>query len=198
MKSFNILALLAVLTQGALGQSEKEAGSANVFTAGHVASQYIDRIAHREGDILTVVVVENSSSTQSNSTSLTKTDANKVTNGLPILQGLFSSASTGVSSSNAGAGTTQATGTLTANISVVVKQVLPNGNLVIEGTRTITTNKDTQIFRLTGIVRPDDIATNDTVQSPNVANFNIEVTGKGQIADRQRRGILTRVLDWLF
>ena len=69
---------------------------------------------------------------------------------------------------------------------------------MIEGTRTIVVNKETQLFRLTGIIRIQDIKPNNTVLSESIAQAEIRMEGKGQIADRQRKGILTTILDWIF
>lgn len=199
MKTFFSAALAAMLTPGALAQSEKDADKvANPFYNVKFINPYMDRIARHEGDIVTVVINENSSSTYNASTTTTKTDTNSISNAIPLLQGLFAAASTGANSSVAGAGTTSNSNVFTAEMSVIVKQVLPNGNLVIEGTRSVKTNKDTQTFKLTGIIRPDDIRSDNTVLSASINDAHIEVDGKGQIAERQRRGILTRILDWLF
>ena len=199
MKTLFTAALAALLAPGALAQSEKDADKIGNLYADHKGySPFSDRIARHEGDIVTVVINENSNSTYGATTTTTKTDSNALTNGIPFLQGLFAAASTGANSSVAGTGQTTNAGVLTAQMSVIVKQVLPNGNLVIEGTRSIKTNKDTQTFKLTGIIRQDDIRSDNTVLSASINDAHIEVDGKGQIADRQRRGILTRILDWLF
>jgi flagellar L-ring protein precursor FlgH len=79
-----------------------------------------------------------------------------------------------------------------------VKFVTAAGNLIIEGSRKIVINKDTQLFKLTGLVRRDDILPDNSVLSEKLAQAEIRLEGKGQIADRQRKGLLTQVLDWLF
>ena len=199
MKSFITAAIAALLAPGAFAQSERDADKAgNLFNDHKSFNPFADRIARHEGDIVTVVINESSNASISANTTTTKTDTNAITNAIPILQGLFSAASTGVNSSVVGTGATTNTGAFTAQMSVIVKQVLPNGNLVIEGTRSIKTNKDTQTFKLTGTIRQDDIRSDNTVLSASINDAHIEVDGKGQIADRQRRGILTRILDWLF
>lgn len=200
MKTFLTAALALAFATTAFAQNEKEADKSpgNLFSIGVNANPFLDRVARHEGDIVTVIISENSSSTYSANTSLTKVDSNSVSNGIPILQGLFSGASTGANSSNVGTGTTNNSGTLTATMSCIVKKALPNGNLVIEGTRTIKTNKDVQTFKLTGIIRQDDIQSSNTITSAQIHDFSIQVEGKGQMADRQRRGFLTRALDWLF
>ncbi|MHB8637518.1 MAG: flagellar basal body L-ring protein FlgH [Fimbriimonadaceae bacterium] len=199
MKTLFTAALAALLAPGALAQSERDADKAgNLFVDHKVFNPFADRIARHEGDIVTVVINESSNASLSANTSTSKSDKNSISNAIPLLQGLFSLASTGASSSVAGTGATTNTGAFTAQMSVIVKQVLPNGNLVIEGTRSIQTNKDTQTFKLTGIIRQDDIRSDNTVLSASINDAHIEVDGKGQIADRQRRGFLTRILDWLF
>jgi flagellar L-ring protein precursor FlgH len=75
---------------------------------------------------------------------------------------------------------------------------MPNGNLVIEGRRSLITNKQTQTIVFSGIVRPSDIRPNNTVRSVNVAEAEIKMDGSGLISQRQRKGILTTIIDWLF
>jgi flagellar L-ring protein precursor FlgH len=83
-------------------------------------------------------------------------------------------------------------------MSVIVREVTPSGQLVVEGTRSLVTNRETQTLVLSGIVRRDDIRADNTVLSTNLADAEIRMEGKGLIADRQRRGILTQIMDWLF
>ena len=200
MKKILTATLALVFASTAFAQNEKEADKSpgNLFSIGVNSNPFIDRVARHEGDIVTVVISEISSSAYTANTTLTKVDSNSVTNGIPLLRGLFSGASTGANSSNVGTGATNNSGTLTATMSCIVKKALPNGNLVIEGTRSITTNKDVQTFKLTGVIRQDDIQSGNTITSAQIHDFNIQVEGKGQMADRQRRGFLTRALDWLF
>ncbi len=200
MKKLLVATLAIAFATTAFAQNEKEADKApgNLFQVGVNFNPFQDRIAGHEGDLVTVLISENSSSSYTANTTLTKVDSNSVTNGIPLLKGLFSGASTGANSSNVGTGVTNNTGQLTATMTCIVKKVLPNGNLVIEGTRQITTNKDVQAFTLTGLIRRDDIQSGNTITSAQIHDFNIKVTGKGQMADRQRRGFLTRALDWLF
>ena len=70
--------------------------------------------------------------------------------------------------------------------------------MLIEGARLVKVNNETQNLVLTGIVRPDDVRSDNTVASENLANAEIKSEGIGLIVDRQRRGLLTRLLDWLF
>ena len=87
---------------------------------------------------------------------------------------------------------------MTSTMSVVVKAVLPNGNLLVEGARSLTTNKDTETIVLSGQVRPFDIQADNTILSTKLAEAKIAIAGKGTIQDRQRKGLINRLLDWLF
>lgn len=183
-------------SQSAGGVNEQNPGSLWNATS---RNSLMDRTARREGDLLTVLIREISSSSVAAKTSTTKTDSNVITKALgPIIGALIPAMSTGGSGSSAGDGSSTQSGNLTARMTVVVKQVMPNGNLVIEGTRWVHVNKETQVFTLSGIVRRDDVRSDNTVYSENIAEADIKATGTGAIADRQRRGILTRLLDWLF
>lgn len=158
-----------------------------------------DRVANKEGDVITILVSETSSSSFAAQTTTAKSDQNSITKGLgPILGSLIPALGTGANSTNTGQGSTTQSGKFSARMSAVIKSVLPNGMLVIEGTRNVVVNKDTQTIKISGLIRRDDIRSDNTVLSESIADAYITATGKGAIVDRQRRGILTRVLDWLF
>lgn len=202
MKTLLTYALLAACTtlaaaQGASGGvDDKNPGSLWNTSS---RTPFMDRTARREGDLVTILIREVSASSFSAKTSTSKSDTNSITQALgPLLGALIPAASTAGSGKSDGQGSTTQNGSLTARMTAVVRQVLPNGNLVLEGTRWVTTNKETQVFSFTGVVRRDDIRSDNTVLSEHVAEAEVKATAKGAIADRQRRGILTRVLDWLF
>lgn len=159
-----------------------------------------DHIARREGDLLTVAVSETLSGSFSATTTLSKADTNMVEqiSNYAILNRFFRPFTTQDSGSTKGSGTTNAAGNLNTQFTVVVKEVLPNRRLRIEGTRSIVINRETQTYILSGIVREDDIQPNNVILSTSIADATIEAVGKGAIHDRQRRGILTRIVDWLF
>ena len=79
-----------------------------------------------------------------------------------------------------------------------VTEVKPNGNLVVSGTQSIKQNTDLHTITITGIVRPDDIAADNTVLSSYVANEAMKFDGKGPINAKQRQGILTQIFNILF
>jgi flagellar L-ring protein precursor FlgH len=199
---------LAVLAASATAQ---EADSLHNYGSLYPAAGTIDplakRTAHRKGDVLTIVVNENSASNVTANTTATKTDTNSISPmsspilswlNVPVLTSLLGGASNGANSSVAGTGTSTNNQTFTAMIAVVVKDVTPQGNLLIEGTKWIQVNKEQQNLTLTGIVRADDVQADNTVLSQNVANAQIKCEGKGLVADRQRKGFLTQIMEWLF
>ncbi len=99
-----------------------------------------------------------------------------------------------------GSGETTRTGTVTATISAKVVEVFPNGNLAVEGKREIYVNNEKKEILLHGIVRPRDIASDNSVLSTQVADAKIMLTGIGVVGEKQRPGWLSRILDgvWPF
>ena len=99
-----------------------------------------------------------------------------------------------------GKGDTNREGKLVANITAKVVEVMPNGNLVVEARKELTINNEKQILVLTGMVRPDDIDTNNTVLSSKVADAQIYYVGDGVLQDKQGPGWLVRIMDkiWPF
>ena len=112
----------------------------------------------------------------------------------------FSSVQSDYSNTFDGSGSTARSGDLTAYMSARIIQVLPNGNLVIEGNREVRVNNENQIITLTGIVRPRDISSANVVQSTYLADARISYSGTGVLNDQQRPGWLARILDkvWPF
>ena len=102
------------------------------------------------------------------------------------------------SSSGREIGATSRADTLTGTISTVVTEVLPNGDLRIEGKREVTVNSETQLMSISGIVRRVDVDTKNTVLSSAIADAKIEYSGLGVVDDVQRPGWLVRVLDWVY
>jgi flagellar L-ring protein precursor FlgH len=166
--------------------------------SGTALSLYADVRAHGLGDSLTVVIAENTSASSSAGTTVSKNETANVLNGL--FGGIIGS--TGLGGTNTlsagGSGTTTRTGTLVTTLSVLVKEILPNGNFRIEGSRQIGINKETQKVTFSGIVRPEDIAADNTIQSTQIASVEIKYDGKGIVGETQKPGILTRIYHFLF
>ena len=81
---------------------------------------------------------------------------------------------------------------LEGNITVTVSEILPNGNLVVRGEKWITLNRGDEFIRISGIIRPEDIAPDNTIISTRLANAKISYSGKGELADSQQMGWLSR------
>ena len=194
-KLLTILSLLAI-AGAALAQTDENPGS---LWPSSYTNPLVDRTAHRAGDILTILINENTAASWAATTATAKTDSTSIAQpNIPILGGLFKALGIGATSTTSGNGSTTQAGSLVAKMTVVVQKVMPNGNLVIKGTRFVKVNKETQLVTLTGVVRRDDVKPDNTVLSEKIAEAQISSDGKGQIADRQRQGILTRLLSWLF
>lgn len=103
-------------------------------------------------------------------------------------------------SSYKGDGETTRTGNLTATITCQVKKVLPNGDLFIEGGKTIQVNREETHLYLSGVVRPYDIQMDNTVTSTRVLDARIDFSGRGVVSDKQGPGLLHRANDavWPF
>jgi flagellar L-ring protein precursor FlgH len=161
-------------------------------------SLYADRKAVKEGDVLTVLIYESTTASSRADTKTSKSDSASTKPGVgPLLSMLPEWSVSGKTGSQASGSTTRS-GTLVGKISVVVKEVLPNGNLKVEGTRTVGVNGEKEKIVLIGIVRPEDVSAENTVPSTAIAQAEIHYEGKGPVGNKQREGLLTKLLKWLF
>ena len=196
-----LLAALLLAPACATGRSEEE-------PRWSMASRlYGDHRARRVGDLLTVVIVEESSAKRdaeqqtdksmkfggSASFSHPRIDARDVswTNYTIPTWNLDASRTFG------GKGSLANKDTLSGSIAVRVMEVLPNGNLLIEGKRSVAVRNETVEFLLTGTVRVEDIDKENKVKSTDVADASILYLTNGSIADSQRKGIVPSLLDWI-
>jgi flagellar L-ring protein precursor FlgH len=191
-----LAACAAVLTSAQDAKKDDNPGS---LWKSNARDYLRDRVARREGDLITIIISESSSSSFQAATNASKNDSTNIAKGLgPLLGNLISNWGIGASSGVDGKGATTQAGRMTARMTAIVKQVLPNGTMIIEGTRAVTTNKETQVFTLSGVIRQDDVRADNTILSEFIADAQIKADSKGMISERQRKGILTRLLDWLF
>lgn len=195
--------LLLTLSGAASAQTDSEKNWGSLFPS-TFKNPLLDRTARSVGDILTVVISEVSSSNMAASTSAVKKDNTNVGSPLiaalkiPLIRQVIGSLSGSADSTVSGSGNSTNTSSVSAKVSVVVKEVLPNGNMLIEGVRWVKVNKEETNITFTGIVRRDDVRADNTVASENVAEAKITNTSKGLVAERQRKGFITKLLDWLF
>lgn len=159
--------------------------------------------ARRVGDILTVMLVEKTEANKKAENSSTKDSTSVITN--PTILGSALNMTALGKGYNLG---TNNTGTrdfaadseskqnnkLSGSISVTVKQVLSNGNMVIQGEKWIEINTGNEYVRLSGMVRPQDITPDNTVASDRVANARIAYSGTGQNHDGQNMGWISKFL----
>ena len=175
--------------------------------AGSQAGMVADRKAAAKGDILTIVIDESAAATSSQSKKSSRdstiTDAvtqflfNPATSGLGTHAGGLPGTNISGKASYSGGGDVSNTQSLTARAAVLVTDVLPNGNLVLEGVRVVTFSGETQYVVLHGLVRTDDIARDNTVQSSNIADARVEFYAEGSLTDAQKRGWLAKVYEKL-
>jgi len=153
--------------------------------------------AHQVGDLLTIIITENATA---NATSKTKADNKSEHSGGAGLGFLNFIKPWGVSAENKykGDGNTQRNGSLEAEITAKITEVLSNGDLRIAGTRMININGEKQLIEITGVCRPRDIRPDNTIMSTYVSDAQIAYNGAGIINDNSQPGVVTKVLNWLF
>lgn len=189
------LSLIAVAEEGVLNPDNAQQSPADPFS--NYVSFYADHRARRVGDIVTIIVTESSKASKSSATQTSKKSGSNGSlsdffglSGLPVKMGVSAG------SDYTGSGSTTRSESMEAKISVTVKQVLPNGSLLLEGTRQVTVNDDIQTITVSGTVRPEDVRANNTVLSMYMADAKITYVGEGPMA--QRPGIVTRILQTPF
>jgi flagellar L-ring protein precursor FlgH len=150
----------------------------------------------RVGDVITVLLNESTQAARTQNGTLSRSSSNDVPTSAPnVLKGLFKSAVTLESNiKNEGVGKADQTASLTGSIAVSVVDVMSNGNLVLRGEKQVALSEGSEIIQVGGIVRPDDIAPNNTVQSRRLANAQITYRGTGDLATAARAGWGTSAL----
>jgi flagellar L-ring protein precursor FlgH len=170
-------------------------------------SFFKDQRAHQIGDLLTVTVNITDQANFANETqrSRTNTEDSGITAflGSSLRTGKAASVLPGrlltadATSSSDGKGSVARTETLTTNIAAVVTQLLPNGNLVVEGKQEVRVNFEIRELIVAGIVRPEDIQSDNTIDSSKIAQARIAYGGRGQITDVQQPRYGQQVMDVL-
>lgn len=183
------------------------AADGSVYHAGYGVALFEDVRPRRVGDTVTVVVAESTNATKKATTSTSKDNSVDIANptlfGQPVgfrypgggsLANNTLTLEQGLSSSKSftGEGESAQSNNLTGSITAMVVEVLPNGNLRIEGEKTIAINQGDEHVRISGIVRPVDVRADNTVLSTLVADAVISYGGKGVIADASDMGWLSR------
>jgi flagellar L-ring protein precursor FlgH len=171
----------------------------------HLIYLFADQKARTVGDIVTIKIDESSDATNKASTATDRSSSLSASmdaffnaeKRYPADQPFFNpfaKVAGSLESDFSGAGTTKRSGDLNAYITALVTKVLPNGNLVVTGSREVLINNENQVIELTGVVRPRDISANNQVLSTYVANARISYSGTGVVNARQKPGWLTNII----
>lgn len=171
-----------------------------IYQPGYDMRLFEDNKAARVGDILTIKLQEITQAKKADDMNTNKGISASVA--APSIMGFALSALTGNDAKTElaakrtfnGQGKAGQSNSLEGDISVTVTEVLPNGNLKVRGEKQVTLNNGDEYIRLSGIVRPVDIATDNTISSDKVADATIMYTGEGAMADSSKMGWLSRAL----
>lgn len=167
-----------------------------IYQQGMRVGLFEDTTAKYVGDVLTVVLLENTNSSATSNTNSSKDNkvelpgptlaGNKVTkDGVDILANNFNG-----ERAFSGQGTSSMNSSMNGEISVTVAEVLPNRNLVVRGEKMMSLNQSDEYIRFIGIVRPQDIDQDNTIQSTKVANVHMAYGGQGDLAQANKMGPL--------
>ena len=188
--------------QAKANQPPLQSSEGSLYTgAGPNADLYSDFKARRINDLVTIRIEEtttaaNTADTQTgrkSSTALGVPNFFGIENHTPSIP--FNTLVTANSDQSfKGDGSTTRTGVVSAYLSARVRDVLPNGDLVIEGIKEIKVNSERQLISLFGVVRPRDIGPNNVVSSTVIANMLVQVEGKGILSESLKPGWLYRAV----
>jgi flagellar L-ring protein precursor FlgH len=174
------------------------AHAANSLWRSGARAFFADQRAGRVGDILTVQIDIDDSATTSNSTNTARTASSSL--GVPHFFGLENSISkifpggydpsalieTESDMAKQGSGSVTRKEKISLTVAALVTQVLPNGNMVIQGTQEVRTNNDIRQLTVAGIVRPEDISAANTIRHTQIAEARISYGGRGDISRNQK------------
>lgn len=158
-------------------------------------------VAHHVGDIVTIVLDEQTAAQKSATTDTAKTTADTLPgptllgksvtyHGVPILDNSLNNAA-----KFTGQGDSSQSNSLTGYLAVTVVRVLANGNLIVAGQKQLGLNQGREFVRLSGIIRPIDLSADDTIPSYRVADAHISYVGKGALADANQQSWLSRLFN---
>lgn len=173
---------------------EPRPSKGSIYLAGNSVKLFQDGKAYRVGDLLTVIIDEQTTAQKSANTSASKEQGIEFESpelfGGPVTynEKEILSATVSQGSEFSGEGSSAQSNSLSGNITVVVADVLPNGNLLVRGEKKLSLNQGSEYIQLTGIVRPTDVKPDNTIESYRVANAEIAYSGEGVISDANSMG----------
>jgi len=170
----------------------------SIYQVGRDVALFENPIARHVGDIVTIVLNEQTAAKKSATTTTTKNTTDTLP-GMTLLGAAATLHGKAIFNNDindatkfAGEGDSAQSNSLTGFITATVLRVLPNGNLFIRGEKWIGINKGEEYVRLTGVVRPIDLAPDNSIPSLKVASAKISYGGKGALADANAQGWLSR------
>ncbi len=186
-----------------------QASSASLFRAG-AADLFRDQRAHQLGDILTIRINVQDRAVVDNTTTRSRTGSENASLAnllgieslldriLPGSPNAASLVNAGSESETVGAGNTSRSETINLTMSAVVTQVLPNGNLLIRGRQEMRVNNELRELIVTGMIRPQDVARDNSVRHSQIAEARVSYGGRGQLTDVQQARWGQQIYDALF
>ena len=168
----------------------------SLYKTSQASYLFSDRRASQIGDLITITLNERTNASKNADTEIKNNDSSSLA---PIISGRVPSDGGNPISFDidkqkqfkAEADTAQAN-SLNGTITVTVSQVLPNGNLMVKGEKWLTLNQGNEYIRISGIIRPEDITTDNTIPSTRVANARISYSGTGDLDESNKQGWLSR------
>ena len=191
-------------------ETDKFVPTGSIYRAGQSGSLVEDRRARRVGDVITIVLQEQ---TQASKSATLKTgrdgsfEFKLPDQAFPFskLPNAFQQSATGKGLSGGlgsaksafdGSGTTSQSNQLSGFITATIAKFYPNGNMLLKGEKQMTINQGEEFIQISGIVRPEDIGPENTVFSSRIANAQIAYTGSGDIASSTKKGWFLKFVDW--
>lgn len=179
--------------------------SAQSIWSANSKSMFSDKRATMVGDILNVLIQESNTANRQNNTKTAKSSSIDASlqsflyapsaSGLLTKKGQLPALKTTAAQSFDGGGQINNSEKISARIAVRIIDTLPNGNLVIEGTRKVSFSGETQDAVLRGVVRVEDVMANNTIFSYSIADATIKYVSSGTLSDNQKKGWFTRVFE---
>ena len=165
----------------------------SLYQKNYAMSLYSDQRARRIGDVITVMLQEQTNASKSNSASTTK-DGELTITPTSLFGGVHSALASDLTSERSftGSGDTGQSNSLNGQITVTISAIYPNGILEIRGEKWLSLNQGDEFIRVRGLVRPEDIGADNTVQSSKLADARISYGGTGYIANASKPGLITR------
>jgi flagellar L-ring protein FlgH len=170
----------------------------SIYQSGREVALFENPIAHHVGDIVTIVLNESTQAQKSSSTNTNKATSVALP-GMTLLGKALTVHGVPITSNSiadttkfAGEGDSAQSNSLQGYVTVTVQKVLPNGNLYVKGQKWIGINQGQEYVTMSGVIRPIDLASDNSINSSQVANAKISYGGKGALADANAQGWLSR------